>query len=588
MSEEKPKFPNIECPKSVRWESPKKSWEPPKTEVKTRYEAVDRFLEDLGRVKDVCQSPAIHPEYEKLRRFVCDGDIDAVVDAPWDRTIAFATYYLMFHKRDLETARKALELLETRDLDDEEEAMLKILELAYKAAANPPCNDPEMLRRYVKRVRSAPEPTERVKLLKTLILMHLTDDLKNVDAFKNKIKRAFEERKNIVHECDNVYCTKRVEYHPLPFHHFAFYIADKVKSLCSARQPESVQKSPETAQKSVSLSTFEECLDSWKNFRKVFEAALVPVATAVTALFLHKLVVPFALLSMFYVLWTFHMYKKYVNKKEVPVCISDVWKSTGWMVAIGNIVAVLAFSYVFATVSSGERNLTNLILVVSAFAGMLFAWLNMFIISALAMPGKPRGVYFPKTGTWDEHSEYKRFFEDLVDTWNMQSMCSGWLPHEHYNKLKALICRDDIEAAEKVSESWPLILMAYYLMFHRRNLETAQKVLSLLKSRNLDEKEKAVLEILETAGEVAAKPPCGNPETLRLYAKKISGIQTYGWASLLKALVMTHLTCDPDYKDDVKLAILWTVERCDCDNLSICYFAYRLLNRIKPLCSCFV
>ncbi|MFZ8809632.1 MAG: hypothetical protein ACO2PN_16205 [Pyrobaculum sp.] len=52
MSKEKTKFSNTECPKSVCWESPKKSWEPPKTEVKTRYEAVDRFLEDLGRVKD--------------------------------------------------------------------------------------------------------------------------------------------------------------------------------------------------------------------------------------------------------------------------------------------------------------------------------------------------------------------------------------------------------------------------------------------------------------------------------------------------------------------------------------------------------
>ncbi|MFZ8810442.1 MAG: hypothetical protein ACO2PN_20340 [Pyrobaculum sp.] len=51
---------------------------------------------------------------------------------------------------------------------------------------------------------------------------------------------------------------------------------------------------------------------------------------------------------------------------------------------------------------------------------------------------------------------------------------------------------------------------------------------------------------------------------LRLYAKKISSVQTYGWVSLLKALAMVHLTCDPDYKDDIKLAILWTVERCDC------------------------
>jgi len=71
---------------------------------------------------------------------------------------------------------------------------------------------------------------------------------------------------------------------------------------------------------------------------------------------------------------------------------------------------------------------------------------------------------------------------------------------------------------------------------------------------------------------------------LRQYVEKISSVQTYGWASLLKVLVVAHLTSDEDYKDDVKLAILWTVKKCHCGNLSICYFAYRLLNRAKPLC----
>jgi hypothetical protein len=89
----------MECLKTVRWELPK-------TELKTRHDAVDKFLEDLGRVEDLCQSPssAGYPEYERLKRFVCNGDVDAVVDEPLDYTIAIATYYLIFHIRDLGSA----------------------------------------------------------------------------------------------------------------------------------------------------------------------------------------------------------------------------------------------------------------------------------------------------------------------------------------------------------------------------------------------------------------------------------------------------------------------------------------------------
>ena len=118
-------------------------------------------------------------------------------------------------------------------------------------------------------------------------------------------------------------------------------------------------------------------------------------------------------------------------------------------------------------------------------------------------------------------------------------------------------------------------------MFHRRDIETAQKIFELLKSRSLDEKERAALEVLEAAYGAVVNPPCGNAEAL---LGKIGSVQTYGWASLLKALVAAHLTCDPDYRDDVRRALLQAAVKCRCDNLSICYFAYRMLNRIKPLC----
>jgi hypothetical protein len=147
--------------------------------------------------------------YGRFARFVCSGDVDAVADVPWSGAVAFATYYLIFHKRDLETARRALELLKFRNLNDEEEAMLKILELAYAAAANPPCGGSKALSQYVEKVEDVPEPTERVELLKSLVLAHLTEV--DVEMFRKKIEKT----------CRTATCS------PASFYYFAFYIVDK-------------------------------------------------------------------------------------------------------------------------------------------------------------------------------------------------------------------------------------------------------------------------------------------------------------------------------------------------------------------------
>jgi hypothetical protein len=150
--------------------------------------------------------------------------------------------------------------------------------------------------------------------------------------------------------------------------------------------------------------------------------------------------------------------------------------------------------------------------------------------------------------------------------------------------LRRVVCNGDAEAAGEVKENYPLAFVAYYPMFHKRNVDAAERVLDLLKSRSLDEKSKAALEILEMAREAVKNLPCRDPKALRQYVEKINGIQTYGWASVFKALVLAHLTDDEDYKDDVRLAILWTAEKRQCDSTSVCYFAYYILNKVKPLC----
>ncbi len=525
------------------------AWEPPRTDVVDDQSAVERFLEDLGRLEDFCESPSpiSHPEYGRFRRFVCSGDVDAVEDSPWSHAIAFAAYYLIFHRRDLGAAQKALELLKFRSLDEEGRAMLKILQAAYEAAANPPCNDPEALGQYVKRVQDVPEPSERVWLLKMLTLMHLADV--DVKEFREEVKQAFIEYGWF---CEReIRCVRR--FVPRPFHHFAFYILRRAKPLC-----------PRPGRRTA----FEECLDERRSYRRAVEAALVPAATAALALLLHKYALPLAVLAVFYITWAL------LRLISGEICIQRVWDRTCPAMFAGNL-ALFTVGIVLAVIA-GESDL----LLFAASTGIAVAALAGFAVHAALAPSEPPDVYFPRTGARDEHREYRRFFEDLLD---QENLCEGWLPFEHYNKLRALICRGDLKAAEQVSENWPLLLSAYYLMFHKHKPETALGVLNLVKSRNLDEKEKAALEVLEIAYGAAANPPCGSTEAL---LEKINAVQTYGWASLLKALAAAHLTCDPEYKNDVKRAIIQTAVQCHCDNLAICHFAYRMLDRVKPLCSC--
>jgi hypothetical protein len=185
-----------------------------------------------------------------------------VRDLPWNHAIAFVTYYLIFHRRDLEAARRALELLKFRSLDEKEGGYAEDTAGRIRGGS-PPCSGEAQ---YVKSVQGVPEPGERVWLLKTLVLMHLTDV--DVEMFKAEVKQAFIEYGWF---CEGkIRCVKR--YVPRPFHHFAFYMADRAEPLRPRSRP----------------SAFEECLDERRSYIKAAEAALVPTAVAVSALLLHK------------------------------------------------------------------------------------------------------------------------------------------------------------------------------------------------------------------------------------------------------------------------------------------------------------
>ena len=165
--------------------------EPPLFFVKTRVQdvhtAYKRFVEDLG---DMCRfggrlpepgrslccqfegPPPQHPEYLKLMRIVRDRDVKAAEEVPVGYPLIIAAYYSIVCQRDLELAQKLMGVLRNKTLDEEEHAALQVLEVTYETVANPPCNDPEALRRYAEKLNNIHTPGWSLPL-KALTLAHL-------------------------------------------------------------------------------------------------------------------------------------------------------------------------------------------------------------------------------------------------------------------------------------------------------------------------------------------------------------------------------------------------------------------------------
>ncbi|MFZ8810677.1 MAG: hypothetical protein ACO2PN_21535 [Pyrobaculum sp.] len=165
--------------------------EPPLFFVKTRVQdvhtAYKRFVEDLGDMcrfggrlpepgRSLCcqfeEPPPQHPEYLKLMRIVRDRDVKVAEEVPVGYPLIIAAYYSIVCQKDLELAQKLMGVLRNKTLDEEEHAALQVLEVAYEAAANPPCNDWDAPRRYAERLEGIHTPGWSL-LLKALTLAHL-------------------------------------------------------------------------------------------------------------------------------------------------------------------------------------------------------------------------------------------------------------------------------------------------------------------------------------------------------------------------------------------------------------------------------
>jgi len=132
-----------------------------------------------------------------------------------------------------------------------------------------------------------------------------------------------------------------------------------------------------------------------------------------------------------------------------------------------------------------------------------------------------------------------------------------------YQKLVDLVCKGDTRVLDDIDfpkPYYPFILITYYILFHRRNLEVAEAVFKKLKKvyeehpYTFDPDEKCSLKVLEEVIKdftVLKKQPSkeykGRLSTrLREIVLKIENIKCHreGWGDTFKILIISHL--DPE------------------------------------------
>jgi hypothetical protein len=153
----------------------------------------------------------------------------------------------------------------------------------------------------------------------------------------------------------------------------------------------------------------------------------------------------------------------------------------------------------------------------------------------------------------------------LIDLASLQNkICSeSPLSKPLYQKLANLVCKGDtrvLNDIDFVKPYYPFILITYYILFHRHNLEAAEAMFKKLKKAyeehpyTFDLDEKCSLKVLEEVikdftalKKQPSKEYKGRLNTrLREIALNIENIECYpgGWGNAFKMLVISHL--DPE------------------------------------------
>jgi len=208
----------------------------------------------------------------------------------------------------------------------------------------------------------------------------------------------------------------------------------------------------------------------------------------------------------------------------------------------------------------------------SAFA-MLVA--NAYALKKL----KPPSDYPPLPTSADSHGRSVEMLGTADD------ICSAVLRAPH-DRLQRLICRGDLPVADSLP-NYALVATAYYVMFRRRDLNLAEDLLEVLKSRNLHYSEEYAVSVLKAAYK-AAKTCSIRP---------LCGAVAVGWSALLKELIALHFAYDAEAVKRLKCRAAKMFKQYEvCSSGAgrravylpdpLLYFIFHAADRVEPLPTC--
>jgi hypothetical protein len=189
------------------------------------------------------------------------------------------------------------------------------------------------------------------------------------------------------------------------------------------------------------------------------------------------------------------------------------------------------------------------------------------------LPSRERR-YPPLPASW---SPLDRSIEMLATA---DDVCAKDVPH---GGLQRLVCRGDVSAADDLP-NYALIVATYYVLFRHNDLNFAEDLIRILKSRRLTIEESFAVDVLEAAHRTATT--CN--------VRALCRVSAVGWGALLKELIALHFTYDAKAARRLKCKVvnefnryyisgMWRIIYAPDPRL---YFIFHAADRVEPLPAC--
>jgi hypothetical protein len=134
--------------------------------------------------------------------------------------------------------------------------------------------------------------------------------------------------------------------------------------------------------------------------------------------------------------------------------------------------------------------------------------------------------------------------------------------------------------------NYALVVATYYVLFRRRDLNLAEDLLEVLKSRSLCRQEEYAVDVLKAA--YKAVKTCNVQPLCKTFAA--------GWSALLKELIMLHFAYDAEAAKRLKCRAAKMFKRYVYSSGAeqrvvympdpLLYFIFHAADRVEPLPTC--